>query len=296
MKLSPQELEKIVSQVLERCSSLRTEPDCYLPIEASARHVHLTSEAMQVLFGQGAVLENRRALSQPGEFLSDRRVKIVTLKGEIDNVAVLGPLRPYVQVEISRTDSWKLGVAAPVRISGDLNGAADVYLVGDCGVLHAKGSTIVAKAHIHLRPDDAARYCVADGQSVSVAIESERSITLNDVIVRVNEKYAPAIHIDYDEANACLLNGKSQARIMSRQMGGQAQSSISTPAENRQQAGTKEVQSTNIACMDKLITENKARMIVSSNSGTTVCFAKGTLITPSAKDIFYDAKVSVAFV
>lgn len=170
-------------------------------VEASGRHVHLTKQAIDVLFGEN--LHEKSPLSQPGQYASEERVRLVTAKGEIDNVVVLGPPRGAVQVEMSLTDARILGITIPVNLSGDLKGAADVILVGPKGIYNAVGSVIASKAHIHMTPEDARLYGVEDGDSVAVRLETERPVTIDDVIIRVSEKFSLAMHMDYDEANAC---------------------------------------------------------------------------------------------
>ncbi|MDD2955746.1 MAG: PduL/EutD family phosphate acyltransferase, partial [Oscillospiraceae bacterium] len=170
--MTEQQIRTIVEQVL---SALPAAAPCAegcgsFPVEASARHVHLTAQAVETLFGPGAKLTRKRDLSQPGEFLSDQRLRIVTPKGEIAGVAVLGPERAAIQAELSATDCRALGLSAPVNLSGDLSGAADVYLVGPRGMLEAKACAIIARAHIHMTPPDAARFGVHDGQHVRVEI------------------------------------------------------------------------------------------------------------------------------
>ena len=169
-------------------------------VEASGRHVHLTQEAIDVLFGEP--LHERNKLSQPGQYAANERVRIVTPKGEIDGVVVLGPPRNEIQVELSLTDARILGINIPINLSGDLKGAGDVILVGPKGIYNAPGSAIAAKAHIHMTPADAARYGVSDGDSVAVRVGSERPVIFDDVIIRVSDKFALAMHVDYDEANA----------------------------------------------------------------------------------------------
>ena len=207
--MNENDIRKIVSQVLSSIEN-NSRP---IPIESSARHVHLTKEAVELLFGKGATLTKKRDLSQPGEFLSEQRLKLVTAKGEIANVAVLGPERKSVQVELSMTDCRSLGIKAPVNLSGDLTNAGSVYLVSENAVLNAAGSVIVAKNHIHMTPQDAALYSVKDGQSVRVKADTDRPVTFEDVTVRVSEKFSLAMHIDFDEANACCLQKNSTGKI-----------------------------------------------------------------------------------
>lgn len=219
--MTEQELQMIVERVVARCVDGQAAAPACAPTacgeilaEASARHVHLTKEAVEALFGAGASLTKKKELSQKGEFLSEQRVTIVTAKGDLTHVAVLGPERPAVQVELSRTDCRVLGINAPVRLSGDLDGAADVYLIGPKGLYEAKGSTIVAKAHIHLPPDEAARRGLSNGQKVCVQVQGSRPVTFDDVEIRVKDSFTPAMHIDLDEANACGLGPKSRAVIL----------------------------------------------------------------------------------
>lgn len=183
-------------------------------VEASARHVHLTKDAVEALFGKGAILTPKKYLSQPGEFLSEQRVNIVTYKGMFSNVAVLGPERSATQVELSLSDARVLGITLPVNLSGNLNKAADVLLIGPCGVWQAKGAAIAAKSHIHMTPEDAARYNVNDGDLISIAVETDRPVVFQNVVVRVSPEYALAFHIDIDEANACALNRDTKGMIL----------------------------------------------------------------------------------
>ena len=129
-------------------------------------------------------------------------------------MAVLGPIREAVQVELSATDARSLGVIAPVNLSGDLSDAADVLLVGPKGVYVAKKSCIIAKAHVHMTKDDAQKYSVTDGQSVKVRLQTQRPVVLEDVIIRVSDRFSLAMHIDFDEANAALASNNTQGRIL----------------------------------------------------------------------------------
>lgn len=187
-----------------------------VPVEISARHVHLSKEALAQLFGEGYALTPKRDLSQPGQYLCEERVKLVTAKGEIANVAILGPVRPKTQVELSMTDARILGVKAPLRLSGDLAGSAEVILIGPKGVCCAKESTIVSKAHIHMTPDDARRYNVSDGEHIGIRLNTERAVTLENVLVRVTDASALAVHIDYDEANAAGLTGGTTGLLIKK--------------------------------------------------------------------------------
>ena len=176
-------------------------------VETSARHVHLSAEHMAVLFGEGAKLTLKRELSQPGQFLSEERVSIVGPKSRMDNVAVLGPERKATQVELSLTDARALGVTAPVRESGDVAGSGSITVVGPKGSVELAEGVIAAKRHIHLMPQTAEKYGLENGQTVKVTVEGARALTYDEVVIRVNEKFADAMHVDIDEANAAGLSG-----------------------------------------------------------------------------------------
>ena len=174
-------------------------------VETSARHIHLSREAVDVLFGEGYQLTNKKELSQPGQFACAEKLLVVGPKGSL-KASILGPTRNASQVEISLTDARSIGVSAPIRESGDIKGSGACKLVNpDNGAeLELTEGVIAAKRHIHLTPEAAEAMGVADKEIVSVKIDSDsgRSAILGDVVVRVSEKFAPAMHIDTDEANA----------------------------------------------------------------------------------------------
>ena len=172
-------------------------------VETSARHVHVTAEDLEILFGKGATLTNKKDLSQPGQFACEELVNVVGPKGELKNVSILGPVRPATQIEVSATDARALGVTAFIRESGDIAGTAGCKLVGPCGEVELSEGVIVAKRHIHMTPADAEAFQVKDKDIVWVKVATpERSIVFGDVVVRVSPKFALAMHIDTDESNA----------------------------------------------------------------------------------------------
>lgn len=172
-------------------------------VETSARHIHVTQEHLEILFGKGHELTKKKDLSQPGQFACEERVTIVGPKKELAGVSILGPVRPETQVELSATDARSIGIAAPIRESADIAGSGACKVVGPCGEIEISEGVIVAKRHIHLTPADAEELGVVDKQVVWVKIETpERSAVLGDVVCRVSEKYARAMHIDTDESNA----------------------------------------------------------------------------------------------
>lgn len=174
-------------------------------VETSARHVHVTKETLETLFGEGYQLTKKKDLSQPGQFACEERVQVIGPKGSFPAVSILGPERPADQVEISASDARSIGVVAPVRESGDIAGSGACKLVGPKGEVELKEGVIIAKRHIHMTPEDAEKYGLQDKQVVSVEIKSaERSLVFGDTVVRVSPKYALAMHIDTDESNAVM--------------------------------------------------------------------------------------------
>ena len=182
-------------------------------LETSARHIHLSQEHVDILFGAGHQLTHKKDLSQPGQFACEERVTVVGPKKEIKNVSILGPVRKESQVELSATDARSIGLNAPVRESGVLEGSAPCKLVGPAGEVDLEYGVIVAKRHIHITPEDAQAFGVSDKEIVKVKVDTDgRSLVFDDVVVRVSASYATAMHIDTDENNAC--GGVSEGEIV----------------------------------------------------------------------------------
>ena len=178
-------------------------------VEVSARHLHVSKEDLEILFGRDAALTKKKDLSQPGQYACEERVDIVGPKGEQKGVSILGPVRPATQVELSLTDARKLGLNAPIKESGDIAGSPGCKLVGPCGSVDIENGVIVAKRHIHVTPDEAAELGVTDKQVVNVEIEGTgRALSFGDVVVRVHANFSAAMHIDTDEASAAALAGQ----------------------------------------------------------------------------------------
>lgn len=183
-------------------------------VETSARHLHVTKEALEILFGKDAVLHNKKDLSQPGQFATTEKVTVVGPKGQF-NASILGPERSAVQVEISASDARTLGVTAPIRESGDIAGSAGCKLIGPAGELEITEGVIIAKRHIHFTPEEAAERGVQDKDVVWVKIETpERKTIFGDVVVRVSPKFSAAMHLDTDEANAAGCAGLVYGEIV----------------------------------------------------------------------------------
>ena len=201
--MEKEKLEMLVQEVLGKV---------FVPLEASGRHVHITKEQAQILFGHSLTPE--RPLSQPGQYLAKERLTVKGPKGEFQNVAVLGPERKAAQVEISLTDGRTLGIKPPVRLSGDVKCSPGCTLTGPCGSVQIGEGVIAAQRHIHLPPKDAARFGVQDRQIVKLQTFTARPAVFEEVMVRVSPDFAAAVHLDYDEANACGFQNGDWGRIL----------------------------------------------------------------------------------
>lgn len=201
--MEPFEIEKLTGAVLERI---------FVPLEASGRHVHVTKDQASRLFGHD--LTPDRPLSQPGQYLAKERITVVGPRGEFQNVAVLGPARKEAQVEISLTDGRNLGIQPPVRLSGDVKGSPGCTLVGPKGTVKLEQGVICAQRHIHLTPEEGRRFQVTDKQVVRLQTFTDRPVVFEEVVVRINPDFAGAVHLDYDEANACGFRKGDWGRIL----------------------------------------------------------------------------------
>lgn len=195
--------EHVVQKVLK---------NIFVELEASGRHVHVTKAQAQVLFGHP--LTPKRPLSQPGQYLANERVTVIGPKGQFENVAVLGPERKEGQVEISLTDGRTLGLTPPVRLSGAVEDTPGATLAGTLGRVELRRGVIAAKRHIHMTPEDAARFGVTDKQVVRLQVFTDRPLIFEDVVVRVSPDFATFVHLDYDEANACGYQMGDLGRIL----------------------------------------------------------------------------------
>lgn len=185
-------------------------------VEISARHIHVSQEDLEILFGDGYELTVKKMLSQPGQFACEERVKVIGTKGEFPAVSILGPVRKDTQVELSLTDARSIGVVAPVRESGDIIDSGSCKLVGPKGEIEIANGVIAAKRHIHATTKDAEELGITNGEIVNVEIPTSngRNLTFGDVVVRVNDSYALAMHIDTDEANAAGMAPNTMGTIV----------------------------------------------------------------------------------
>jgi len=185
-----------------------------VPIGISNRHIHISQEDLEKLFGKNYELTNIKNLVQTGEFAAEETLTIKGPKDNLEKVRILGPTRPATQVEISQTDSFKLGINVPVRQSGQVEGTPGCILVGPKGEVEIKEGVIVADRHIHMSPDDAQKFNVKDGDRVSVHIDGARELTFHNVLVRVKSSFVLEFHIDTDEANACLVKNNDMVSVL----------------------------------------------------------------------------------
>jgi len=202
-------MNQLVNKVIETIAKAGL-----VEVEVSARHVHLTDADVEILFGEGSVLHEKRPLSQKGQYLCEERVHLIGPKGRKERVAVLGPVRKASQVELSASDCIVLGIQAPIRESGKLDGAAPVIIEGPRGTLQLEHGAIVARNHIHVTSEMAVNLGVNDGERVNVQLVTERPLIFWDVVIRINEQFRFRMHIDQDEANAAAVRGFTLGRII----------------------------------------------------------------------------------
>lgn len=203
------DIDVIADRIIEKISEHRP-----IPIEVSGRHVHLSQRDLERLFGENYELTKKKELSQPGQFQSNEKVMLIGPKGVLKNVSILGPVRKNTQVEVSKTDAAALGIQVPVRESGNLKGSASLFIASQNSMIKVEQGVIAAKRHIHMTPFDAKLYGVKNGDIVKVQVYGERSLIFDNVVIRVNSNFKPAMHIDFDEANACCYIKGMKAKII----------------------------------------------------------------------------------
>lgn len=215
------ELDLIVEELLKKLSQstgdIVKENEDTILVEASGKHVHLSQEHVELLFGKGYELKQVRELSQPGQYLCEEKVMIIGPKGVLNKVSVLGPARKETQVEVSLNDAVSIGIKAPVRMSGDVTGSAGAVIATPNAAIALEEGVIVAKRHIHITPEDAKKFGVEDKEVVQVKVGcDQRELIFDNVVVRVSASFSTAMHIDYDEANACGFMRNMRAKILKK--------------------------------------------------------------------------------
>jgi len=212
VKMVESDINHIVGEVIKRLQNEKKDDE--ILVETSGRHVHLSQEHVEILFGKGYELTKIKELSQPRQYLCGEKVAVIGSKGTILNVSVLGPIREESQVELSITDAVSIGVKAPIRMSGDLDNSASAIIATSKDAVRLEKGVIVAKRHLHITPSDAIRYGVVNNEEVGIKTDGERGVIFNNVIVRVSEKFKTAVHLDYDEANTCGYSKGMRASIV----------------------------------------------------------------------------------
>ena len=273
------QVEAIVRSVVRQTLESTTAPPLNLaiPVEISARHVHLSAEHARTLFGVDQVA-SKQALSQPGQFLSDKRVRLIGPKSCIEYVAVLGPVRGSTQVEISATDARTLGIDAPLRLSGDLLDAAVIHLQAGSAIVSAPAA-IIAQRHLHATPQDAKTLNLRDGQETCARVEGKRPIVLEAIKVRVSGDSTTMLHIDTDEANAAGVFSGCACRLIS--CGGAESRPPSAPVQSQLRGFD-----------GKLLTEALARELAAQGI-SELDIKRGQVITPSALDVLRSHNVAL---
>lgn len=275
--MNQQLIEKIVGEVLSQLGTVQVEqaqelPTNAIPIAVSARHVHLSQEHIEVIFGKGYKLTKKSDLSQPNQFAANETVIIAGPKGSLERVRVLGPARSLTQAEVSWTDAMKLGIKPPLRDSGNINGSAAFTLIGPRGSLYLDEGLIIAQAHLHMSPQDAKRLRVQSDEYVTVEVDGVRPISYQNVKVRVSERYRLEMHIDTDEANAGLITKGAIGHIRST---AEERPSLKEPVEN-----PKNTVKNHHNYQKKLLSNDDVREI----SEVEIVIEKGTIVTALARD------------
>ena len=182
-------------------------------IEGSGKHCHVTRETLDTLFGKGFELEVKKMLTQPGQFATPQKVTVIGPRGSVV-LSIIGPCRKVDQIELSMTDMRVIGLEAPIRESGDVAGSPGCRLVGPVGEVDLSEGVIVAKRHVHLTPEDAAKFGLSDKQIIKVRVDGERALIFDDVVARVSHEYATFMHVDYDEMNAACISGTDPVGVI----------------------------------------------------------------------------------
>lgn len=276
--MDEQLIQSIVSQVLQQLP--KQTAITKIPIAVSARHVHLNVEHVKQLFGQDYTLTQKSPLSQPGQFAANEQVTLVGPKTSIHGVRVLGPARSLTQVEISGTDARVLGIDAPLRYSGDIQGSAPITIVGPKGSITISEGCIIAAAHIHMTPTDAKHFQVYDGQFVNVRAQSKRPIIFNHVKVRVNERFTLEMHVDTDEGNAGFITKGTYGELLINETSFSNNAPLQGEAQTVVVTDTQPVPKTLQVLTKRLVTEQD---IIQLN-GEELVLPKKTIVTALAVD------------
>jgi putative phosphotransacetylase len=206
------DIKRIVTLgVLKRCTA---DSNYIIPVAVSNRHIHLSHDVLDILFGKGYVLKQSKPLSQPGQYACEEKLTLIGSKGKIEGIRILGPVRPETQVEISVTDSFLLGIKPVIRMSGDLKDTPGGILIGPKGEYKLQSGVIVSKSHLHASAEQAVWYGLKDGDTISVRKKGARTVIFEDVLVRSGNTHSLEMHIDTDEANAAMIGNGDLLEII----------------------------------------------------------------------------------
>ncbi len=287
--MNRQMIERIVAEVMVQLGEKVSAKDSSntIPVAVSARHVHLSPEHVEVLFGTGYKLTKKSDLSQPGQFAANETVVIAGPKGSLERVRVLGPSRQLTQAEVSWTDAMKLGVKPPLRESGNIQDSAPVTLIGPSGSLSLSEGLIIAQAHIHMAPMDADQFQVKNGEYVKVKIHGERPILLDKVLIRVSDRYNLEMHIDTDEANAGFVTTGATGKLIreTESISYAPSPAIVTPQKTVPLNQVHEFK-------QKLL----SREHIQSIEELEIIISRGTIVTPLAKDTAKELGKTITFI
>lgn len=293
-------MKQIIYKVLDKLkdNALNAVHPQPFPIGVSNRHVHLSKDDLEALFGKGYELKVNQKISQPGQFAANETVNLAGPKGYIEKVRILGPLRKHTQVEIMRSDKYKLGVAPPLRESGDIKDSSGITIIGPMGSIHIKEGLIISRRHVHMTPADAAAYGVSDGETVQVRAGTGRGLIFDQVVIRVRDDFALELHIDMDEANAAevengdqasLLIGKSNMNALGVAVAHEkSDMNVSGAAMANEKSSLEKIASLEAL---SLVTEDIVRQAWKSK--TVLHVKKGYMVTPLAKDALKELGVEL---
>lgn len=279
------EIKKRIKQIVKKAMV----DESFVELEASGRHVHLSREAIDYLFGEGYQLTKVKELSQPGQFACKERIAIKGSKGTLENVVILGPERKASQVEVSLTDTVVLGEDVPVRESGHIDGTPSVTLVNNNRELKLDKGLIVAQRHIHVSPEDAKKMNVDNHEVVQVKVFGERPLIFDNVVIRVNERYRTFMHIDFDEANACGFKKGMLAKVIKKNI---EQSSTEEYQKEKTSIPNEVPPGDPTEIKKKIITESILQDMFLENIHNIIV-PKNSIITPLANDYIRKHKIGV---
>lgn len=283
-----QVVREVVTKYKIQPQNSKMQDDVEIMVEASGRHVHLSEKDIEKLFGKGYKLTPQKNLSQLGQFACEERVTLIGPKNIYKNVAVLGPAREETQVEISLSDARFLGINAPLRMSGDLSGAADLIIATDKEAIAVKQCAIVAKNHIHMTPAQASQWGFSDGQHVSVLMKTQRPISFNDVIIRVSKTAGLAMHIDFDEANACMFQNGDTGMICASAQAERCIAALKQDNQSDTEAGT--------VIEKHFITEEEIKRSLKNTSVMKIVASKGSILSAPARDYINKEGITLTFI